>query len=70
MSDMEIDTYPRLLTRMDMADLRTEVENAQYNLYMKMLDHIGILEDRIRILERRNRELRGANGRQTEVGRL
>lgn len=56
-------SYARILSRIDMADLRNSAEEAQYTMYMRMLDYIGILEDRIRVLERQNRELRGANGR-------
>ena len=61
--------YAQLLTRMDMADLRINAEESANKLYISMLDHIGLLEDKIRVqenkialLERKNRELRGQSG--------
>lgn len=56
------DYYGRLLTRIEIADLRHDAEDSFQKLYNSMLDQIAFLEDRVRLLERKNRELRGERG--------
>ena len=54
---------------MDMADLRRDAEESSGEMYKRLVDHILVLEEQIRIgrskialLERKNRELRGRLG--------
>ena len=54
--------YGRMLTRMEIADLRMAAEESFHKLYTSMFDQIALLEDRVRLLERKNRELRGKLG--------
>lgn len=46
-----------------MAELRQNAEDAQHQCYILMLDYIAILEDRVGLLERKNRELRSQNAK-------
>jgi len=54
--------YGRMLTRMEIADLRNDAEDAFHKLYTSMFGQIALLEDMVRFLERKNRELRGQLG--------
>jgi hypothetical protein len=47
---------------MEIADLRMAAEESFHKLYTSMFDQIALLEDRVRLLERKNRELRGKLG--------
>ena len=55
--------YGRALTRDEIVDMRLGAEESLNTLYTKMLDYIGVLEGRVRNLERKNRELRGQLGK-------
>jgi hypothetical protein len=59
---MDNDYYGRQLTRMEVADLRHDAEDSFLKLYNAMFDQIALLEERVRLLERKNRELRGRLG--------
>ena len=48
--------YGQSLTREQMAELRQNAEDAQYQCYILMLDYISLLEDKVRLLERKLRE--------------
>ena len=49
--------------REEIVDMRIDAETALNTLYTQMLDYIGVLEGRVRNLERKNRELRGQLGK-------
>lgn len=55
--------YGQSLTREQMAELRQNAEDSQHQCYILMLDYISLLEDKVRLLERKNRELRSRIGR-------
>ena len=57
--------YPQCLTRMQMAELRQNAEDSAHQCYIMMLDYITLLEDKNRLLERKNRELRGEVARRS-----
>jgi hypothetical protein len=44
---------------MEIADLRHDVEDSFQKLYNQLFDHIVLLESQVRLLQRKNRELRG-----------
>lgn len=54
--------YGRRLTRIEISDLRHDAEDAFLKLYNALFDQITTLEERVRLLERKNRELRGRLG--------
>lgn len=56
--------YGKMPTRMDLAEMRQDHEDSFHKVYTTMLDYIALLEDKVRILERRNRELRGQVAKQ------
>ena len=54
--------YGRMLTRMEIEDLRHDAEDSFLKLYNALFDQIALLEEQVRLLERKNRELRGRLG--------
>jgi hypothetical protein len=56
------DYYGRLLTRIEISELRNDAEDAFLKLYNALFDQITMLEEQVRLLERKNRQLRGRLG--------
>jgi len=52
----------RIPTRFEIAEMKRECAESLQTTYDVMIEYIGLLEDRIRVLERQNRTLRGASG--------
>lgn len=59
---MTNDFYGRRLTRIEISELRNDAEDAFLKLYNSLFDQITTLEEQVRLLERKNRELRGRLG--------
>jgi DNA polymerase IIIc chi subunit len=57
------DYYGKPIPKDEIISLKGEVDDSIYALYTKMLDHIYLLENKLALLERRNRELRGQLGK-------
>jgi hypothetical protein len=57
------DYYGKPIPKDEIIALKGEVDDSIYDLYTKMLDYIYLLENKLAMLERRNRELRGQLGK-------